>query len=380
MNSKLYNYSIIIKYAAGGTNLKQQKTQVFIASSKEGIDVAYAIQELLEHSAECTVWTQGVFKPSSYTLIDLIENAKEKDFGVFVFSLDDTVTIRNDKKLSIRDNVLLEFGLFVGAIGLERCFIILPNDVEKFHLPTDLNGLTFLTYNPNRRDKNVSAALGPASNKIKKALTSNMDEKKPIKDSLQFQINASGLNEMYLNRDDYNRFRKDASSIDKYINTATKDVVIVSISLSTGIQFDDICEIIEKRLKEQDDFSITISLLSPFQTELYVSLESMFGLDFSELQNQTKSSLNKLNELKRILPESSKKRFSINVHKTLPFASAILLDADAENGKIQIETKPYKVGMRKSFAMEFINNGGDFYNTLKDSYYELINDGEPFDD
>lgn len=46
------------------------KPRIFIASSVEGLDAAYAIQELLEFSAECTVWDQDVFAPSSVTLLD----------------------------------------------------------------------------------------------------------------------------------------------------------------------------------------------------------------------------------------------------------------------------------------------------------------------
>lgn len=79
--------------------------------------------------------------------------------------------------------------------------------------------------------------------------------------------------------------------------------------------------------------------------------------------------------LRNSLKPDEQNRFVIKVHQTLPFGSAIILDGDFENGTIQIETKPYGFGMRKSFAFEIRNNGSDFYNNLKTSYYQLIKDG-----
>lgn len=48
---------------------------------------------------------------------------------------------------------------------------------------------------------------------------------------------------------------------------------------------------------------------------------------------------------------------------------------NTETGTIQIETKPYDVGMRRSFAFEIKNNNGSFFKTIKESYYKLIEDG-----
>jgi hypothetical protein len=134
------------------------------------LEVAYAMQEHLEYVAEPTVWTQGVFKPSSYTLIELVKATRAFQFAIFVFSFDDVLTVRHAERQVVRDNVVFEFGLFVGALGLARCFFITPRASEPLHLPTDLLGLEPLTYAGDRADRNIVAALGPAANRVRRAM------------------------------------------------------------------------------------------------------------------------------------------------------------------------------------------------------------------
>ena len=78
------------------------KPKIFIASSVEGLNVAYTLQELLEHNAEATVWDQGVFQLSSSTLDDLTKVLSTTDFGIFVFIPDDTVEIRGEQYQSVK--------------------------------------------------------------------------------------------------------------------------------------------------------------------------------------------------------------------------------------------------------------------------------------
>lgn len=355
--------------------MAKDKPQVFVASSVEGLDVAYVIQELLEYHAECTVWDQGVFEPSSYVMIDLLERLKITDYGIFVFSIDDTVKIRGEEEKTVRDNVILELGLFMGAIGQKNCFIVTPNSSEKIHLPTDLTGMTLLTYNAKRKDANLKAALGPSVNKIRNAINKVGITKKMISDDLVEQIDKVGLNAFYASREDYSKYRTDASSIDKYINRAKESIHMVSITLATGIPVDDICKVFEIKLKQNKDFKVVVSLLNPYNEELYKTIMPLFKQTEKTLQENTISAIKTLMDFRNRLKDDEQKRFIIKAHQTLPFGSAIILDGDTESGTIQIETKPYDVGMRKSFAFEIQNNNGIFYETLKQSYYKLIDDG-----
>ena len=143
------------------------KPALFIASSSENLDLASAMQESLEHVAEVTVWNQDVFKLSRYNIESLVDALEASDFGVFIFTPQDVVNIRGVEKLAVRDNVLFELGLFIGKLGRDRCFIVLPRgNGEDVHLPSDLLGITPALYEPNRQDKNLVASLGPATTKI----------------------------------------------------------------------------------------------------------------------------------------------------------------------------------------------------------------------
>lgn len=145
------------------------KPRIFIGSSREGLNVAYAIQQNLTHDAEPTVWDQGIFELSRTTIESLARAVDDYDFGIFVFSPDDEIKMREINSNSIRDNVIFEFGLFTGRLGRDRVFFVKPDGCD-MHLPTDLLGITPGIYNPKREDGLLQAATGPACNQIREAI------------------------------------------------------------------------------------------------------------------------------------------------------------------------------------------------------------------
>lgn len=147
------------------------KPQVFIASSVEGLSVAYAVQENLDFDVDCTVWSQGVFTPSAYPLEDIVAQLEKSDFGVFVFSPEDAITIRKEEKKAVRDNVLFELGIFIGRLGRKRTFILQAKD-DDLHIASDLTGIKPLDYNPDRAGGNLVAAIGAPCNQIRTAMKS----------------------------------------------------------------------------------------------------------------------------------------------------------------------------------------------------------------
>jgi hypothetical protein len=149
------------------------KPRVFIGSSAEGLRVANAVQQNLDHDADCTVWTQGVFGVSSLTVDALANAVQNNDFGIFVFSPDDAIQIREHRVMAARDNVILESGLFMGRYGRDRNFIVGPRELRDFHIPTDLLGITLAEYDPTRLATNAQAAVGTACTSILNAIQSH---------------------------------------------------------------------------------------------------------------------------------------------------------------------------------------------------------------
>lgn len=135
---------------------------MFIGSSTEGLDIARNLQADLEHTGRCSVirWDQGIFEASSYTIPRLAKAATEADFAVLIATADDIVESRGIQRAAARDNVYFELGLFIGALGLERTYLMSAS--PNLELPSDLQGLTYLPYR-EREDGNQRAAVNDAT-------------------------------------------------------------------------------------------------------------------------------------------------------------------------------------------------------------------------
>lgn len=146
------------------------KPKIFIGSSTEKLEIAYGIQENLNFDATVTVWTQGIFDLSNSSLDALIKALDDFDFAIFVFHPDDVISIRDRKFNTVRDNLIFELGLFIGRLGKNKVFFLVPTSVDKLHLPTDLLGISPGYYDNKREDGNIQASLGAFCNQVRKKL------------------------------------------------------------------------------------------------------------------------------------------------------------------------------------------------------------------
>ena len=92
-------------------------------------------------------WTEGVFEASSTSIESLVTAAKQADFAALVLTADRYNGIAEHKaKPSPRDNVIFELGLFMGALGRERVFILKPKGVGVQYSIRTCLGVVWLEY------------------------------------------------------------------------------------------------------------------------------------------------------------------------------------------------------------------------------------------
>lgn len=146
-----------------------ERIQVFIMSSVEGLPIAQEIQSGLSHEDfQVTIWTNGVFLASDYPL-ESLENAVEaSDFAIAIVRPDDTVESREQKHKAPRDNVVFELGMFAGKLGRKRTILVEPRE-DKAQLPTDLRGVNTIGYR-SKPEESISANLGPVCTAIAKLI------------------------------------------------------------------------------------------------------------------------------------------------------------------------------------------------------------------
>jgi predicted nucleotide-binding protein len=145
--------------------------RVFIGSSSNSLELARALKTKLvaiAPQAAVRVWDEA-FRPGQLLLDQIVRLVKEYDFGIFVFAADDVLLIQeqqgsshNRDKLgkqsamkTVRDNVLFESGVFMGGLGHERTFLVVPRGLDSnLKTPSDLEGLLTANYRIFKEHKN----------------------------------------------------------------------------------------------------------------------------------------------------------------------------------------------------------------------------------
>jgi len=147
------------------------KPRIFLGSSGMQKKLLQGLTRGLEEVAHVDPWITS-FNPGTSTLARLFELAHEVDFAAFVFARDDWTAANvpaappeGSGQASPRDNVVFEAGLFGGALGMHRTFILHASGSK---LPSDLLGFTCVRYG----DAANATEMKAINQKLRKAIES----------------------------------------------------------------------------------------------------------------------------------------------------------------------------------------------------------------
>jgi len=149
-----------------GIVLPNELPHIFIGSSKEALAVAREIKGGFAHDGFVVqIWEKETFLASDTTIESLEQAIHQSDFAVLVLAPEDDVVSRNIAQRAPRDNVVFELGLFMGALGRRRTYIVSPAHTP-IKTPTDLLGITPLYYSQDERLE-LSERIAPICDAIR---------------------------------------------------------------------------------------------------------------------------------------------------------------------------------------------------------------------
>ncbi|WP_160318893.1 TIR domain-containing protein [Arthrobacter sp. ERGS1:01] len=122
-----------------------RRATIFIASSTEAIDIAVAAKANFDSDFDVQIWNENVFTVNRSYLETLLNRASYYDFAIAIFTPDDLAVVHHHQVHVARDNVIFEFGLFLGRLGPNRTFLLAQRGTGMF---SDWDGIDVATFEP----------------------------------------------------------------------------------------------------------------------------------------------------------------------------------------------------------------------------------------
>lgn len=294
---------------------------VFIGGSSEALDYAEKVKLVLEASGEikCTIWNDGIFEFNQTFFRALTQACYSFDFGILIASKDDIALIRNNVKDIPRDNVILEYGLFLGVLSNNRTFLVQEKGTN---LPTDLLGYSTPQFKKDFNEKDWSSFGEKLTQEIKKQF------KKSEIQALPSTALAIGYFTSFLKpASHYTYLQVDAKSL---LNTNDVEHANRKIQVVLPSKLSD--NISAKATKYYNDKKYTLDSICdpcrPFPIRFYTNSENLVLVDMPTALNAIRPSVNLLvpdtglgiNETKQLI----ERRELENFKKTLEY----LIDQD----------------------------------------------------
>jgi hypothetical protein len=130
------------------------KPRIFLGSSTEALSITQQVANLLSEVGDCVIWTDA-FAQNRSNLDSLLHQTKLSDFSILIATNDDLLLKKDHLEAAARDNIIFEFGLFLGSAGTNRSYMLVEEGTD---LPSDLNGITLPRFSLDPAKHNSLAA------------------------------------------------------------------------------------------------------------------------------------------------------------------------------------------------------------------------------
>ena len=151
------------------------KPKIFIASSEKNIAIANAFKKQLSQYAHVSTWKDKFRLHNNESYLEtLIKLKDEFEYAIFVWAADDELMNNEESIYAPRDNVVFESGLFMGAMGTSKIFIVY-DDTIPIKKPSDFLGINLIRFKRKDLKKIKVNAVKEACSLIKYEINKQRD-------------------------------------------------------------------------------------------------------------------------------------------------------------------------------------------------------------
>ena len=129
----------------------QAQLTVFVGSSQEAFEHYEQVCGTLEEQGHDVRGWKASFEKGEGFLAALIRMTEAVDAALLIATPDDLLCYRGEQSHVLRDNVLFEAGLFIGALGRSAAGIVVAGG-SKIKLPSDLAGVSTFSLRDGREN------------------------------------------------------------------------------------------------------------------------------------------------------------------------------------------------------------------------------------
>lgn len=196
-------------------NKKPAKLKFFVGSSSEHEKAGRMVASWVKAAGGKPVFwkTPGVFPKGSIVVDELVRLTRECVGSFFVLAEDDRLRSRGRQVPATRDNVLIEFGMFIAAQGRAKA---IGCQLGKPHNPIDLAGLTYV---------NIPSGFGRTTRELTLARKEVRSHVKKVLGNPTFTDEFTGQDKYESLRNRSNRAVENVAEQDVIERTLAQDIV-----------------------------------------------------------------------------------------------------------------------------------------------------------